>query len=421
VARAARRYNASFFARILRMNTSNWRTPAVVLACGGIILTISLGIRHGFGLYLQPLTMDLGIGREVFAIALALQNLVYGLAQPFTGMIADKYGAARVLIGGTVLYALGLVLMSYATTSWELNVSAGLLIGAGLACSGFSIVYGVVGRAFSSGKRTAALGIAGAAGSFGQFVMLPYGQMLINAMGWHTALLILAATVLLVVPLSSALVEDKKAQAQQFHKQSIREALREALGHRGYLLLCLGYTVCGFQLMFISVHFPAYLLDQRMTPETGMIALALIGLFNIFGSYVWGWLGGRYTKKYLLSLLYFTRAALVAVFIALPVSPLSVYLFASVIGFLWLGTVPLTGGLIAHVFGVKYFATLTGIAFLFHQIGSSAGIWLAGYLFDATGSYHLMWLLTIATGIVAALINLPIDDRQIARPALKPA
>jgi MFS family permease len=421
VARAARRYNASFFARILRMNTSNWRTPAVVLACGGIILTISLGIRHGFGLYLQPLTMDLGIGREVFAIALALQNLVYGLAQPFTGMIADKYGAARVLIGGTVLYALGLVLMSYATTSWELNVSAGLLIGAGLACSGFSIVYGVVGRAFSSGKRTAALGIAGAAGSFGQFVMLPYGQMLINAMGWHTALLILAATVLLVVPLSSALVEDKKAQAQQFHKQSIREALREALGHRGYLLLCLGYTVCGFQLMFISVHFPAYLLDQRMTPETGMIALALIGLFNIFGSYVWGWLGGRYTKKYLLSLLYFTRAALVAVFIALPVSPLSVYLFASVIGFLWLGTVPLTGGLIAHVFGVKYFATLTGIAFLFHQIGSSAGIWLAGYLFDATGSYQLMWLLTIATGIVAALINLPIDDRQIARPALKPA
>lgn len=403
------------------MNTSNWRTPAVVLACGGIILTISLGIRHGFGLYLQPLTMDLGIGREVFAIALALQNLVYGLAQPFTGMIADKYGAARVLIGGTILYAVGLVLMSYATTSWELNLSAGLLIGAGLACSGFSIVYGVVGRAFSSGKRTAALGIAGAAGSFGQFVMLPYGQMLINAMGWHTALLILAATVLLVVPLSSALVEDKKAQAHQFHKQSIREALGEALGHRGYLLLCLGYTVCGFQLMFISVHFPAYLLDQRMTPETGMIALALIGLFNIFGSYVWGWLGGRYTKKYLLSLLYFTRAALVAVFIALPVSPLSVYLFASVIGFLWLGTVPLTGGLIAHVFGVKYFATLTGIAFLFHQIGSSAGIWLAGYLFDATGSYHLMWLLTIATGIVAALLNLPIDDRQIARPALKPA
>ena len=403
------------------MVKSNWRTPVVVLACGGVILTLSLGVRHNFGLYLQPMTMDLGMGRETFAVAIALQNLVYGFAQPFTGMIADKLGAARVLIGGTLLYALGLVLMSMANTAWELNLSAGLLIGVGLACSGFSIVYGVIGRAFPPEKRTVALGIAGAAGSFGQFVMLPYGQVLINAMGWHTALVILAATVLLVVPLSSALVEDKQAQAHQFHKQSIREALREACGHRGYVLLCLGYTVCGFQLMFISVHFPAYLLDQRMTPETGMMALALIGLFNVFGSYVWGWLGGRYAKKYLLSLLYFTRAALVAVFIAMPLSPLSIYLFAAIIGFLWLGTVPLTSGLIAHVFGVKYLATLSGIAFLFHQIGSSIGIWLAGYLFDATGSYGLMWLLIIAMGIVAALVNLPIDDRQIVRPAIKPA
>lgn len=403
------------------MVKSNWRTPAVVLACGGVILTLSLGVRHNFGLYLQPMTMDLGMGRETFAVAIALQNLVYGFAQPFTGMIADKLGTARVLIGGTLLYALGLVLMSMANTAWELNLSAGLLIGVGLACSGFSIVYGVIGRAFPPEKRTVALGIAGAAGSFGQFVMLPYGQVLINAMGWHTALVILAATVLLVVPLSSALVEDKQAQAHQFHKQSIREALREACGHRGYVLLCLGYTVCGFQLMFISVHFPAYLLDQRMTPETGMMALALIGLFNVFGSYVWGWLGGRYAKKYLLSLLYFARAALVAVFIAMPLSPLSIYLFAAIIGFLWLGTVPLTSGLIAHVFGVKYLATLSGIAFLFHQIGSSIGIWLAGYLFDATGSYGLMWLLIIAMGIVAALVNLPIDDRQIVRAAIKPA
>lgn len=403
------------------MQKSTWRTPAVVLACGGMILTLSLGARHNFGLYLQPVTMDLGMDRETFALAIALQNLVYGLAQPFTGMIADKYGTARVLIGGTLLYALGLVLMSSATTGWELNLSAGVLIGLGLACSGFSIVYGVIGRAFPSDKRTAALGVAGAAGSFGQFVMLPYGQLLINAMGWHTALIILAVTVLLVVPLSTALVEDKQAQAHRFHKQTIREALREAFGHRGYVLLCLGYTVCGFQLMFISVHFPAYLLDQKMSPETGMTALALIGLFNVFGSYVWGWLGGRYTKKYLLSLLYFTRAALVALFIALPLSPLSVYLFAAIIGFLWLGTVPLTSGLIAHVFGVRYLATLSGIAFLFHQIGSSVGIWLAGYLFDATGSYGLMWLLIIAMGIVAALVNLPIDDRQIVRPALKPA
>jgi MFS family permease len=403
------------------MTQSTWRTPAVVLACGGIVLTLSLGVRHNFGLYLQPMTMDLGMGRETFAVAIAIQNLVYGLAQPFTGMIADKYGTARVLIGGTLIYGLGLVLMSMATTSWELNLSAGLLIGTGLACSGFSIVYGVIARAFPAHKRTAALGVAGAAGSFGQFVMLPYGQLLINSMGWHTALLILAVTVLLIVPLSSALVEDKKAQAQHLHRQSIREALREACGHSGYVLLCLGYTVCGFQLMFISVHFPAYLLDQHMTPETGMMALALIGLFNVFGSYIWGWLGGRYAKKYLLSVLYFTRAVLVAVFIALPLSPLSIYLFAAVIGFLWLGTVPLTSGLIAHVFGVKYLATLSGIAFLFHQIGSSIGIWLAGYLFDATGSYSLMWILIIGMGIVAAALNLPIDDRQIERPVMKPA
>jgi len=403
------------------MTKSNWRTPGVVLACGGAILTISLGVRHTFGLYLQPMTMDLDMGRETFALAIALQNLVYGLAQPFTGMIADKYGAARVLIGGTLLYGLGLVLMSAASTGWELNVSAGLLIGLGLACSGFSIVYGVIGRAFPPHKRSAALGVAGAAGSFGQFVMLPYGQLLISTMGWHVALVILGVTVMLIVPLSSALVEDKQAQSHQFQKQTIREALREALSHRGYVLLCLGYSVCGFQLLFISVHFPAYLLDQKLSPQTGMMALALIGLFNVLGSYVWGWLGGRYTKKYLLSLLYFARAALVAMFILLPLSPLSVYLFAAVIGFLWLGTVPLTSGLIAHVFGVKYLATLSGIAFLFHQIGSFVGVWLAGYLFDATGSYNLMWALIIAMGVVAALLNLPIDDRQIVRPRLKPA
>ena len=415
-------YNAALIATTgADMTRSNWRTPAVVLTCSGIVLTIALGVRHNFGLYLQPITMDLGIGRETFAFAIAIQNLVYGLAQPFTGMIGDKYGTARVLIGGTLLYALGLALTSFATTGWELTLSAGLLIGLGLSCSGFSIVYGVIGRAFPAEKRTAALGVAGAAGSFGQFVMLPYGQMLINAMGWHVALLILAVTMILIVPLSAALVEDKKAQALQFHRQSIPEALREAFGHSGYMLLCLGYTVCGFQLMFISVHFPAYLIDQHMTPETGMTALALIGLFNIFGSYAWGWLGGHHTKKYLLSLLYFTRAVAIAIFIALPLTPLSIYVFAATIGFLWLGTVPLTNGLIAHVFGVKYLATLGGIAFLFHQIGSFIGVWIAGYLFDVTGSYGLMWLLTIGSGIVAALLNLPIDERQIARPAVKPA
>jgi predicted MFS family arabinose efflux permease len=405
------------------MTPRTWRTPAVVLACGGIILTVALGVRHNFGLYLQPMTVDLQIGREVFSFAIALQNLVYGIAQPFTGMIADKYGTARVLIGGALLYALGLALMSVSSTGLELNLSAGLLIGVSLGCSGFSIVFGVVGRAVPASKRSVALGIVGAAGSFGQFVMLPYGQLLINALGWQHALFILALTVLIIVPLSAALVEDKKAQARQQHfTQSIPEALREAFTHRGYVLLCTAYTVCGFQLMFISVHFPAYLLDQRMTPETGMTALALIGLFNIFGSYAWGWLGGRYTKKYLLSFLYFTRAVAIALFILAPLSPLSVFVFAATIGFLWLGTVPLTSGVIAQVFGVQYLATLTGSAFFFHQVGSFLGVWIAGYLFDATGSYTLMWVLTIAMGVLAALLNLPIDERQLVRPpAPRPA
>jgi len=402
------------------MMQSNWRTPFVVLICGGIILSLSLGTRHSFGLYLQPMTLDLDWSRQTFAIALAIQNLVYGLATPFAGMIADKFGAARAVIGGTLLYAVGMVLMAYSTTGWEFSVSAGLLVGIGLSCSGFSTVFGVVGRAFPSEKRTLALGIAGAAGSFGQFLMLPYGQTLMNHIGWHNALLVCALTILLILPLSSALVENMKTQAAG-QKQSIPEALREAFGHSGFVLLCSGYFVCGFQLMFISVHFPAYLIDQRMTPDTGMLALALIGLFNIFGTYMWGWLGQHHTKKYVLSVLYFTRAVVFAIFVMLPVTPFSVYLFAAAIGFLWLGTVPVTSGLIAQIFGVKYLATLSGIAFLFHQVGSFLGVWIAAYLFDTTGSYRLMWLLTIALGILAGLINLPINDRQIQRPAAAPA
>jgi MFS family permease len=397
------------------MTQFNWRTPLAVLICGGAILSLSLGTRHTFGLYLQPMTLDLNWSRETFAIALAIQNLVYGFATPLTGMIADKWGTARVLVGGTLLYALGIAWMAYSTTGAEFSLSAGVLVGIGLSCTGFSPVFGVVARAFPPEKRTLALGIAGSAGSFGQFLLLPYGQTLITHIGWLNALLICAATVMLILPLSTVLMEDTKTLAQTGGKQSIPEALREAFGHSGYLLLCSGYFVCGFQIMFISVHFPAYMVDQRLTPETGMAALALIGLFNIFGTFLWGWLGHRYTKKYVLAVLYFTRAVAVAIFIALPITPFSVYLFASVIGFLWLGTVPVTSGIIAQVFGVKYMSTLTGIAFLFHQVGSFLGVWLGGYLFDATGSYQLMWILTIGLGVLAGLVNLPIDDRQIVR------
>jgi MFS family permease len=393
---------------------NNWRTPAVVLICGGLALTVALGTRHSFGLFLLPMTMDLEWNRQTFAFAMALQNLVYGIAQPFTGMIADRFGAARVMIAGTVIYALGLLWMANPAGGTDFTLSAGVMIGLALSCSGFSIVFGVIGRAFPPEKRSTALGIAGAAGSLGQFVMLPFGQLLINQIGWHYALMTLGLVVLVIAPLSAAMVEDRSEQPAQ-SRQSIPEALREAARHQGFWLLCLGYTVCGFQVMFISIHFPAYMVDQKMTPEIGMTALALIGLFNVLGSYTWGWLGGRHTKKYLLSALYLTRSVAIAIFIAFPVSPWSVYLFGAVIGFLWLGTVPLTSGVIAQIFGVKYLSTLTGIAFLFHQIGSFLGIGVAGYLYDTTGSYTVMWILTIAMGIVAGILNYPIDDREIDR------
>lgn len=390
----------------------------MILICGGMALTIALGTRHSFGLFLQPMTADLGWGRQTFSFAIAIQNLVYGIAQPFTGMIADRYGAGRVMAAGALIYAVGLVLMAFSTSGLAFGLSAGILVGVALSCSGFSIVYGVIGRAFPVEQRSVALGLAGAAGSFGQFVMLPFGQSLITHIGWHNAMLTLAVTILLMLPLSTALVEKRPPPQAGQSRQSIPEALREAFGHGGYWLLCIAYTVCGFQLMFISVHFPAYMIDQHMTPETGMMALAMIGLFNIFGSYFWGWLGGRYTKKYLLSTLYMTRAIAIAVFISAPLTPLSVYMFGAVIGFLWLGTVPLTSGLIAQIFGVRYLSTLSGIAFLFHQVGSFLGIGIGGWLFDSTGSYRLMWMLTIAMGVLAAILNYPIDDRQIAR---KPA
>lgn len=403
------------------MRKSNWRTPLAVLFCSGMILTLALGTRHTFGLYLPPMTMDLGWTRETFAIALALQNLVYGIATPFTGMLADRYGAHRTLLVGNLVYVLGIALMAFSETGWQFSLSAGLLVGTGLSCSGWAIVFGVVARAYPPEKRTLALGVTSSAGSFGQFIMLPYGQALINNIGWQNSLLVFAATLLLILPLASALAEDRKALATQFHQQSVREVFREALGHRGYLLLCSGYFVCGFQTMFISIHFPAYLIDQRMSPETGMMALAMIGLFNIFGTYFWGWLGNRFTKKYVLASLYFSRAALIGIFLLSPMEPLTVYLFASIIGFLWLGTVPVTSGLIAHIFGPRYLSTLGGIAFLFHQVGSFIGIWAGGFLFDTTGSYELMWVLTIGMGVLAGLINLPINDRQLARPVVRPA
>lgn len=402
------------------MNVTNWRTPAVVLACGSIILMLSLGTRQSFGLFLQPMSTDLGWGRETFAFALALQNLVWGLAQPFAGMIADKFGAARIIVVAGVLYAIGLALMACSDTGFAFNISAGILVGLGLSGSAFGVVMGVVGRAFPPEKRSMALGIVGAGGSFGQFIMLPYGQLLISQFGWFSALLILAVSSFLIAPLAAALAGNSRATGRS--GQSMTAAIHEAATHRGFWYLTAAFLVCGFQTIFIMVHLPAYLVDKGMAPVQGMIALALVGFFNIVGSYLCGFLGGHFSKKYLLSWIYGIRSVAILIFIALPLSQWSTWIFAAVMGITWLGTVPLTNGLVAQIFGVKYLSTLFSISFLGHQVGSFLGAWYGGYMFDATGSYMVVWMVAVALGVLACVLCLPIDEREMASmPARKPA
>ena len=398
------------------MRSADWRTPGVVLLCGGIIITLAMGTRASFGLFLKPMTFDLGWSRETFAFAMALQNLILGAASPVAGIIADRKGAARVLISGAILYALGLVLMANSTQGWHLYLSTGVILGIASACGAYGVVFGVLGRTFPPERRSMVLGVASAAGSFGQFAMLPYAQTLITHMGWFSALLVLAATTALIVPFATALIERRRSShAVHAHAQSGIEALREAFSHRGFLLLISGYFVCGFQLAFMAVHFPAYVNDRGFSANVGMTALALVGLFNIIGSYGAGALGQKYPKKYLLSFIYFARALAIVCFIVMPVTEVSIYLFGATLGLLWLATVPLTSGMIAHIFGVAYMSTLTGVAFFSHQLGSFIGVWLGGYLYDTTGSYQLIWLFSIALGIFAGFVNLPIDERAIRR------
>jgi MFS family permease len=394
--------------------TRSWRTPGVVLACGGLIMTLAMGARHGFGLFLQPMSLDHGWGREVFAFALALQNLMWGAAQPFAGLLADTYGAGRVLFGGAALYVAGLVWMAYAGSGAELALSSGVLIGVGLSGTTFSIVYGVLGRIYPPEKRTMALGIAGAAGSFGQFAMLPGTQALISAIGWQGALLALAAAAALMLPLSAVLAEPDRI-GEHHRKQPLREAIAEAASHKGFWLLTLGYFVCGFQVVFIGVHLPAYLADHGLPGNVGVACLALIGFFNIIGTYGAGWLGQHHSKKHLLAFIYVARSVIIVAFLAAPLNAFSAYLFAAAIGTLWLATVPLTNGIVAQVFGVHYLSMLGGFVFFSHQIGSFLGAWMGGVLFDRTGSYDVVWGISIALGVVAMGLNLSLDQRPLAR------
>ena len=397
-------------------SSANWRTPTVILVCGGLVLTLAMGLRHGFGLFLQPMSADMHWGRETFAFAMAVQNLVWGITQPFSGMVADRFGTAKVVLVGASLYVLGLVTMAHATTPLTLVLTCGVLIGIGLSGVTFSVISGVLGRAYPPEKRSMVLGISAATGSFGQFAMLPVTQWLISNLGWYGALMALACAAVLMGPLAVGLVEKHVGTAHAF-KQSAGGAFREAIGHKGYLLLTLGFFVCGFQVVFVGVHLPAYLADKGMPAYVAVTALALIGLFNIVGTYSTGWLGSRMPRKYILSAIYFGRSIVIAIFLWLPISTWSVYAFAVAFGLLWLSTVPPTNSIVAQIFGVRYLAMLSGFTFFSHQIGSFLGAWLGGRAFDHTGSYDGVWSLSIALGIVAALLNLPIDEREIKRPA----
>ena len=393
--------------------TSVWRTSGWILLGASLILALSLGIRHGFGLFVAPMSAEFGWGREVFAFAIALQNLIWGLAQPVTGAIADRFGAMKTVVIGGGLYAVGLVLMGFSHSPLGLSLSAGLLIGIGLSGTSFSVILGVVGRAVPMEKRSMAMGIAAAAGSFGQFAMLPGTLGLIGWLGWSSALLALGLLVALIVPLAGMLKDQPLPVAA--HEQTLGEALREACGHSGFWLLALGFFVCGFQVVFIGVHLPAYLVDQHLPAQVGTTVLALVGLFNVFGTYIAGWLGGRLSKPRLLTVLYLLRAVVIVAFVYSPLSIWSAYAFGIAMGLLWLSTVPLTNGTVATLFGVRNLSMLGGIVFLFHQLGAFLGGWLGGYLYDHTGSYDMVWQISILLSLMAAALNWPVRERPVAR------
>lgn len=393
-----------------------------VLACGAAIVTLSMGIRHGFGLWLQPITQDMGWTRENFAFALAIQNLAWGVAGIFAGMLADRFGAFRVILAGALLYALGLIGMALAPTPLLFALSAGVMIGVAQAGTTYAVIYGVIGRNITAERRTWAMGITAAAGSFGQFLMVPVEGFLISSFGWQQALMLLGFAALLIIPLAWGLREPSFAGgAAPVREQTIAQALVEAFGYRSFQLLMLGYFVCGFQVVFIGVHMPSYLKDHGLSPQVASYSLALIGLFNVFGTYIAGVMGAKLAKRKILAFIYFARAVVISVFLLLPLTPASVYVFSAVMGLLWLSTVPVTNGLVAQIFGIKHLSMLGGFVFFAHQIGSFLGVWLGGFLYDRTGSYDVVWGITIALGILAGLLNLPIKETMIVRPGLRAA
>lgn len=397
-----------------------WRTPLIVLLAGCLISLVGFGVRSAFGLFLEPMTLAQGWSRETFALAMALQNLFWGLGLPAAGALADRYGAPRVLALGALVYMAGIFGMAASDSGLMLQLTGGVLTGLGVAFTAFSLALAAMARAVGPERRSLALGLGTAAGSLGQVLFSPLGQGLIEALGWQDALLILGAATLVIIPLAFILPGVTKQEGEPLEDLGLAAALKEAAAHRGYVLLTVGFFVCGFHVAFITVHFPAYIGDLGLDPAIGAYALALIGLFNIAGSFASGAYGQRWSKRSGLAGIYFLRAIAITALLLAPKTETTILLFAAAMGILWLSTVPLTTGIVAQVFGVRYMATLFGIVFLSHQLGSFSGVWLGGYLYDTVGSYDAVWWAGVVLGLLAALIHLPIDERPLQRQA-KPA
>ena len=391
-------------------------SAARVLICGALIVTLSMGIRHGFGLWLQPISQAHDWTRETFSFAIAIQNISWGFAGIFAGMVADKFGAFRVIVVGALCYALGLIGMAYAPTPLLFTASAGVLVGIAQAGTTYAVIYGVIGRNIPADRRSWAMGIAAAAGSFGQFLMVPTEGFLISSVGWQQALVVLGFASLLILPFAWGVREPGFAGgAGAKREQTILQAVREAFKYPSFQMLVAGYFVCGFQVVFIGVHMPSYLRDKGLPPQVASYALALIGLFNVFGTYAAGVMGQKLRKNYILSFIYLARAVVIGGFLLAPLTPASAYVFSALMGLLWLSTVPVTNSAVAQIFGVAHLSMLSGFVFLSHQVGSFLGVWLGGLLYDRTGSYDLVWYIAIALGIFAALINLPVKEHAIER------
>jgi MFS family permease len=399
-----------------------WRTPAVIIVCGCLIALIGFGPRSSMGFFLTPMSAANGWGRDVFALAFALQNLLWGIGQPFAGAIADRFGMVRVLSVGALLYAAGLALMTYSTSPVALQVTAGVLVGFGLSGCSFNIVIAAFGKLLPERYRMLAIGAGTAAGSFGQFLFAPFGVALIDNVGWQNALFTFSGLLLFIVPMALALATPRSAPkpvgtTDVAATQSLMGALAEAFGHRSYVFLVLGFFTCGFQLAFITLHLPSYLIDRGLSAQLGGWTLATIGLFNIIGSISVGWLSTRYPRRYLLALNYFLRSVFIAAFVLLPASTVTTLLFGAGMGLMWLSTVPPTSGLVTVMFGTRWLATLYGFAFFSHQVGGFLGAWLGGVLYERTGSYDVVWWLTVLSGLLSALINLPIVEKPVLRAA----